>query len=51
MATKLAYEHQIAPEMVERELAQVGFVIAEKRDPLLDPEEGRLHFMIVGRKT
>jgi ubiquinone/menaquinone biosynthesis C-methylase UbiE len=45
---KLTESHEIAPEMVERELKEAGFRVVEKRDPFLDrANEDRIHFLFV----
>jgi predicted methyltransferase len=45
---KLTESHEIAPAMVERDLAAAGFRIAEKHDPFVDrAADERVHFVFV----
>ena len=41
--------HGIAPELVEQELRQAGFTVAERRDPFIQRSE-LTHWMIVARR-
>ena len=43
--------HVIAPEVVEKELADAGFAVVERRDRFVDnPDEESAHWLIVAER-